>query len=193
MTNDKVDTTVLIDVPDVLHTERLILRPPRPGDGTIVNAAVIETIEGLRAWMPWAKETPSVERTEEYCRRAAAAYVTRKELGMFLWHKDGGAFVGGAGFHAIDWTVPRLEIGYWIGKRYEGQGYCSEAVAAITRMAFETLKASRIEIRCDDRNARSGRVAERCGYTLEGVLRRNARDNTGELCDTRVYARTSPP
>ena len=58
-------------------------------------------------------------------------------------------------------------------------------------MAFETLKASRIEIRCDDRNGRSGRVAERCGYTLEGLLHHNARDNAGELCDTRVYARTS--
>ena len=191
MTNDKVDKNILIDVPDEIHTERLILRPPRPGQGRIVNAASLESIEGLAAWMPWAKETPSVERSEEYCRRAAADYLTRTSLGLLLWHKADGELVGGIGFHHIDWAVPKFEIGYWIRKRYEGQGYCTEAVNAITRMAFETLKASRVEIRCDDRNPRSGRVAERCGYRLEGVLRQNARNNAGELCDTRVYARTS--
>lgn len=41
----------------------------------------------------------------------------------------------------------------------------------------------------DDRNERSWRVAERCGFQLEGTLRNSARTVDGQLRDTRVYAK----
>jgi RimJ/RimL family protein N-acetyltransferase len=47
----------------------------------------------------------------------------------------------------------------------------------------------RIEIRTDNRNQRSGRVAARCGFQLEGVLRHDSRHVDGTLRDTRVHAR----
>ena len=92
--------------------------------------------------------------------------------------------------HRIDWTVPRFEIGYWCRTSRVGHGYVSEAVAAITRFAFETLHAARVEIRTDVANSRSFRIAERLGFTLEGILRRDSRTPDGELRDTRVYAMT---
>ena len=82
-------------------------------------------------------------------------------------------------------------IGYWVRRQFEGQGLVTEAVGAITRFAFETLRAQRVEIRTDDRNDRSWRVAERLGYRLEGVLRNESRDAYG-LRDTRIYAVTEP-
>ena len=65
----------------------------------------------------------------------------------------------------------------------------TEAVGALADMALGLLGMERLEIRCDSRNDRSGRVAERCGFQLEGVLRRDSRDAGGGLRDTRVYAR----
>jgi RimJ/RimL family protein N-acetyltransferase len=50
------------------------------------------------------------------------------------------------------------------------------------------LKAERVEIRMDDHNVRSWRVAERAGFTLEGVLRRDALAPDGRVRNTRVYA-----
>jgi RimJ/RimL family protein N-acetyltransferase len=98
-------------------------------------------------------------------------------------------FVDGSGLHRVDWTVPKFEIGYWVRKRFERQGYISEAVLGITQFAFEALGARRVEIRVDDRNVRSWRVPERLGFVLEGIMRNEARDVEGRLRDTRVYAK----
>jgi RimJ/RimL family protein N-acetyltransferase len=56
-------------------------------------------------------------------------------------------------------------------------------------MARSALGAVRLEIRSDARNAASRRVAEKCGFELEGILRRARRDAAGDLADACVYAR----
>lgn len=179
---------VLIDLPDVIETERLVLRAPRPGDGAAINAAILETWDTLQRWMPWARERPSVAESEEVARQMSAAFVTRTDLPMVVFRKDSRTYVGGTGLHRMDWAVPRFEIGYWVRRSCEGQGYVSEAVTALTRFAFATFGAHRIEIHCSHRNVRSQRVAERCGYILEGRLRNHGRETTGELRDMLVYA-----
>jgi RimJ/RimL family protein N-acetyltransferase len=100
-----------------------------------------------------------------------------------------GAFVGSSGLHRIDWSVPRFEIGYWRRTGFEGRGLIVEVVRALSRMAFDTLAARRVEIRMDARNEPSARVAERAGFTFEGVLRQDSVDVAGGGRDTRVYSR----
>ena len=68
---------ILLDIPESFETERLLIRVPRAGDGPELNAAVLETFEGLQPWMPWAKERPSVEKSEENSRRAYSFPVAR--------------------------------------------------------------------------------------------------------------------
>jgi ribosomal-protein-serine acetyltransferase len=87
--------------------------------------------------------------------------------------------------------VPRFEIGYWCRSSETGKGYVTEVVQALSKVAFEHLGAARVEIRCDDSNLRSAAVAERCGYTLEGVLKNHERNPKGDLCSTRIYALTN--
>ena len=100
-----------------------------------------------------------------------------------------GRLVGGLGLHRIDWPLGRFEIGYWRRAGFEGRGLVTEGVIAIARMAFDVLGARRVEIRMDDRNERSWKLAERAGFTLEAVLRFDAATLHGEPRSTRVYAR----
>ena len=181
---------LLLELPERIETERLVLRPPRPGDGPALNEAVLETIEALQRWMPWSRPTPTVAQSEAWCRNAAADFIARKHFALLLFSRDGAALVGSSGMKAVDWAVPRFEIGYWVRRRHEGRGYVTEAAAAIARFAFDALGAKRVEIRTDDRNERSWRVAERLGFRLEGVLRNECREHNG-LRDTRVYAVTN--
>jgi RimJ/RimL family protein N-acetyltransferase len=184
---------ILLNVPESFETERLIIRVPRPGDGPALNAAVLETFDDLKPWMPWAQEPPSVEKSEENSRKAYAQFISREDLTLRLIHKATGDILGSSGLHPRDWSVPKFEIGYWCRRRFAGQGYITEAVTGILKFGFETMGAKRIEIRCDPANVRSIRVAERVGMIREAVLRNDRTGTDGAVRDTVVFAMTLGP
>jgi RimJ/RimL family protein N-acetyltransferase len=182
---------LLSPIPEQLETDRLLLRVPRAGDGVQVYEAVVESLVSLRrfpASLPWVMAEPSVDNSEAYCRLAFSSFIVRKDLPFLLFSKASGALVGCAGFHHINWGVPSLEIGYWCRDSQCGQGYITEAVNALARMALDELKAQRIQILTDEENAASCRVCERAGFTLEGTLRHERRAPDGSLRNTRLYA-----
>jgi RimJ/RimL family protein N-acetyltransferase len=186
---------LLVDVPEHIETPRLVLRVPRAGDGAVLNRAVLESLEALRPWMPWAREAPTAAASEVFVRGAAARFIERSEFVYTVWlpEDQGGRLIGSTGMHHVDWTLRRFEIGYWLHPAHGGRGYATEAVQAMATLAFDTLQAVRVQICMDERNRRSARVAERAGFTLEGVLRCDALDVYGGWRDTRVYARVKPP
>jgi RimJ/RimL family protein N-acetyltransferase len=182
---------LLIEVPEQFETERLMLRAPRAGDGTLIYPSVRESLGELKLWMPWANDQYSEESSDQWCRRAAANFITREQLQFAMFLREDQSHIGSVGVPRLDWNVPKGEIGYWLRTRYCGCGLMSEAVNILTQFLLEQLQFKRIEIRTDERNQRSSRVAERCGFVLEGTLRADCRDNDGSLRNTRIYSRIS--
>ena len=184
---------LLEDVPERLDTERLIIRCARSSDAAALNAAVCESIVELRERMPWAQTEPSLAQSEADCRRMQAKFLLREDLSMLMFERGAddheGDFVGGVGMHRIDWRVRRFEIGYWCRTSKQRRGFVVEAARALTRLAFDRLQARRVEVRMDDNNERSWRVAQRAGFELEGVLCSDSLTPHGESRDTRVYAK----
>ena len=180
---------LLLDFPESFESDRLTIRAPRAGDGTEIQAAVRETFDDLKLWMPWAQQLPTLEESESYIRRVQCQFLAREDLALLLFLKGTNTMVGGSGLHRIDWDIPKFEIGYWCRKRFQEQGYITESTEAITNFAFETLGAKRVEIRCDSKNVRSLRIPDRLGFKLEGTLRNNSISSSGELRDTLVFAK----
>ncbi|WP_377888669.1 GNAT family N-acetyltransferase [Alkalihalobacillus sp. R86527] len=183
---------ILFDIPHEIHTDRLYIRCPLPGDGPAVHKSIQVSRRDLKLWMPFAKNEQSVEEVEGNIREAHAAFLKREDLRLHIFHKGTGDFIGSSGLHRINWDVRKFEIGYWIDSRYSGFGYITEAVRGITDYACRELYAKRVEIRCDSKNAKSKRVIERLGFRLEGILRNEDVSIDGnELRDTCVYAKIS--
>jgi Acetyltransferases, including N-acetylases of ribosomal proteins len=180
---------ILMTIPESFESARLLIRVPLFGDGAAVNEAVIESIEELRPWMPWANRIPTLEESEISIRKSRLEFLDRTDFRLLLFHKETDQLVGSSGLHRMDWQARKFEIGYWARTSYAGQGYIAEAVEAITNFAIHQLEANRIEIRCDARNKRSAKVAEHAGYTLEGVLRNHKRANDGSLRDTMIFSK----
>lgn len=186
------DTPTTPTLPDQIETDRLILRPPRMGDGVLVNAAIQESFPELTQWLAWATHMPSIAESETWVREASARWRTRQELPLLMFRRKDGLLVGSTGMHNISWSVPRFEIGYWIRTSLQGKGYMTEAVNAQSDFCFDTLGAIRMEIRCDAKNIRSAAVAQRVGYTLDATLRWDGRDFQGNLRDTLIFSKLRP-
>lgn len=180
---------ILLSIPEQFETSRLLIRAPRWEDGAMVNEAILDSIEELRPWMAWAANNPTHEQSEIIARQGRVHFLERSDLRLYLIHKETGQFIGSSGLHRIDWQARKFEIGYWVRTPYSGQGYISEAVEGITNFAIGELQANRIEIRCDLRNARSIKVAERLSFTREGILRNDTCDVKGFLRDTVVFSK----
>ena len=190
MTDKETPPPILLDLPDELLGERVLLRPLRPGDGAVIWEAIEESREQIAPWLPWVEKSLGPADSEAAARRAAANWQSREDLGVGIWEKTTGHYLGGSGLHRIDWGVPAFEIGYWLRTSAWGQGYVSETVRVLCRFSFGTLGAKRVEIRCDARNARSIAVPRRLGFVEEGRLRNQCRDGAGGLRDTIIFAMT---
>lgn len=180
---------LLLDIPERLESERLLLRAPQPDDAAMINAAVHESLDNLRPWMPWADHAPTLADTRIVAREMMVSFARRESLTYRILRRSDGEFIGTCSLFQFNWDIPSGEIGYWVRVSMQGQGYITEAVNRLTQFAFEELGLERIEIRCDARNKRSAAVAERAGYTLEARLRHHRRAVEGALADTLIYAR----
>ncbi|HSN19286.1 MAG TPA: GNAT family N-acetyltransferase, partial [Usitatibacter sp.] len=180
---------LLLDVPEEIATERLLLRATRAGMGPVVAEAVRESRRELDPWMAWAHDARKPAESERHCREMQLRWYAREELDFCFHRRSDGLFVGKGGLHTIDWAIPRMEIGYWIRTSCARQGLATEATLALVELARTRLGANRIEIACDARNAASRRVAEKCGFALEGIRRSAKRDAQGKLADSCLYAR----
>jgi len=179
---------LLLDIPERLETANLSLAATRAGMGEVVHEGLLESMQELKRWMPWARVDQVLEQTEMHCRDEQARWHARTEIDFCFFARDTRAFVGKGGLHTIDWSVPKFEVGYWIRTSCAGRGIATEAAGALVALARDHLGARRIELTCDAMNAPSRRVAEKAGFTLEGIHRNARRDNAGALADKCMYA-----
>jgi len=84
---------------------------------------------------------------------------------------DDGAFLGLALAPEIDREAGEAELGYVVAPAARGRGVATEMLRALTAWALDELGLVRLTLIIDAENPASKRVAERCGYELEGVMR----------------------
>ena len=157
----------------------IVMPEPPPRDGTVV----------LR---PWAEsdldelltcfEDPTISHwlpmipypyTEADARAWFATLEPRRAAGSGVGFAIAGAadeaLLGGIALRPDD--ERRAEVGYWVRSERRGRGIATRALRLVSRWAFAELGFARIQLHADAANVASQRVAERAGYTREGVLR----------------------
>ncbi|MGH7656068.1 MAG: GNAT family N-acetyltransferase [Gemmatimonadaceae bacterium] len=97
--------------------------------------------------------------------------------------------VGSTRFLNISARDGRVEIGAtWIGVPYQRSAVNTEAKLLMLRHAFETLGATRVELKTHSENVKSRRAIERIGATFEGIHRKHMLHNDGSRRDTVWYS-----
>lgn len=87
----------------------------------------------------------------------------------------------------LDEAVSAAETGYCLGRAWWGNSIMPEALTAVMTYLFDEVGLNRIAARHDRNNPKSGRVMEKSGMKLEGILREAGRNNCG-ICDEVCYS-----
>lgn len=166
-----------------IATARLVLRPFRVGDEEELVAAADDRRVSIHLLDRFPHPYTFEDAVQWLAHVAAASPPT--DLAITL----DGRVIGGVGIERWGdvWRFTG-ELGYWLGADHWGRGLASEAVGAFVTHAFATFGLERIEARVFAPNLSSRRVLEKCGFRLEGVMRRAVLKN-GRFLDAAIYAR----
>ena len=181
----------LIEVPMPIRTPRLRIRPKQVGDGAITAAAVAETWDELHRWMRWAEDRDAftAEAMEIRNRHVMAGFILRQGIELIGLETETGTAVIWCGFHDIDWQGRQCDTGYWVRKSAQGRGFASETANALVRYAFGALGMRRVGLTHSGGNEASRRIAEKLGFSFEGILRGANILPGGRNADRYCYAR----
>jgi len=155
-----------------LQTERLLLRP-----FALADAPDVQRLAGERAIADTTLNIPHPYENgmaEEWIGTHQAKFDAGELANFAVVLRATGELVGAIGL-AIKREHDRAELGYWIGRPYWTQGYCTEAARALLAYGFTALNLHRIHATYLSRNPASGRVMEKIGMTREGFLRQHAK------------------
>lgn len=131
-------------------------------DGPQLLLAVLESLEELRAWMPWATTAYGPEDAASFVEHALEARAARREFLYAIVDTDGGV-LGACGLHP-GLRPGGLEIGYWVHTAHAGRGVATRATAALVGLALNLGEVTHVEVRHDQANRRSERIPIRLGF-----------------------------
>lgn len=151
-----------------VETARLILRPCCMEDaGDIYRLAGDREIAYSTMLVPHPYEFSEAER---WIGTHQEIFESGQGVTFGIERRADAAFIGTIGLTIFE-KHRSAEIGYWIGKPFWGNGYCTEASLAVLKYGFQQRGLHRIHGKCYSRNPASGRVMEKIGMQHEGRLR----------------------
>jgi ribosomal-protein-serine acetyltransferase len=125
----------------------------------------------LARWEPWAEQPATLEGTRAYIRAALEDFARGRQISTIIALDGGTRFIGRCGMR-INPQLSAGDIGYWIDGDYEGQGLTSRAASGLITAVFDELGLSKVDLRTSIGNQRSRALAERLGFSFEGILPR---------------------
>jgi ribosomal-protein-alanine N-acetyltransferase len=155
-----------------IEGDGLLLRPWRTGDESFLLEAYADP--EIQRWHTFTLADPA-EAGELIARRAAG---WKGERSADWSVAEGGDLLGRIGFRVIDLDEGEAEIAYWVSPQARRRGVATRSV----RVLIDWARANglhRVTLQHSTRNEASCRVAQHCGFALEGTAVRAVRHTDG--------------
>lgn len=152
-------------LPDLLHTERLVLRRPRATDAEAVFAYASDPDVTLH--MDWPRHT-DIAHARAFLEYCDAGWNDGSEATWAITIRGNDEMIGAIGIRPHG---HKADFGYVLSRAHWGRGIATEASLTVIDSAFSLSGMSRVWATCSVENERSARVLEKAGLTREGILR----------------------
>ena len=152
-----------------ITADRLVLRPFTDADVEGNQRACSDAATQYWTSVP----TPyTLDDSRDWCLLLSKEIrATGDGVAFAVAHRETDQYLGTVDLKHTDWAARVTEVGYLAAPWTRGHGYITEAVRALARWLFADQGFARLELKAAPGNRASQRVAERVGFTREGVLR----------------------
>jgi len=178
-----IDTDIFAQLPS-LRTPRLTLRAARMSDAGDMYAYSRDP--EVARHVLWEPHT-SIHQTRGYLRYIIRQYRTGAPSTFVIELNADRRVIGTIGLMWVQKDNSSAEVGYSLSRAYWNQGLMTEALGALLRFCFETLRLNRVEAQHETDNPASGAVMRHAGMRREGLLRQRIY-NKGRFVDVELYA-----
>jgi ribosomal-protein-alanine N-acetyltransferase len=168
----------------IIKTERLILRA-----FTVEDAPEVQRLAGERDIAATTQFIPHPYEdgmAEEWISTHPDELESGEVVTLAIVSREENYLVGAISLSSISQEHSIAALGYWIGKPFWNQGYCTEAARAVLKYGFETIGLNRIYAQHFKHNPSSGIVMQKLGMKHEGCLRQHIK-KWGEFIDLETY------
>ncbi len=163
-----------------------VLRPVFEASADDLYALVVKNLAYLGRFLDFANAEYSLADAATYLQQSRQNWGRSREQAYAIIHE--GELGGVAGLHHFGAKNRAVEIGYWLSEHLQGRGIMTRCVMKMTEMAFEHLGVNQVNISADVVNERSRAIAERTGFSFDGVTRQWLVNAAGELADMARYS-----
>jgi [ribosomal protein S5]-alanine N-acetyltransferase len=147
----------------------IALRRLEPGDVPWITAACSD--RELSRYIPGIPYPYAEADARGFVERAARAWAEDSAATFVISHAPDGRGLGTIALHLAAGDAGLAEVGYWLTREARGHGAATIAVQLVSRWAFTVIGIDRLSLQTAPENVASQRVAQRAGFTREGLLR----------------------
>ena len=163
----------------IYETKRLTLKPLNKSDSSLLREYLLRNKSFLEKWEPKREpdffEIESIERMLDFEKQAVDA---RQALSFYIFKKYDGRLIGSVKLSNIVYGIfLSCFTGYKLDKDEQGNGYMTEALREVVRIAFEEYGLHRIEANIMPRNKASQKVVKKLGFKKEGKAKKYLKIN----------------
>lgn len=123
----------------------------------------------LKQFLAWLDQNTSSTHSLSFIKKEIEKFEKMETLTLGIFFSD--KLVGLISLHNIDLLNRNASIGYWIAEKYQGKGIIFRSASVLIKYAFTNLKLHRLELRCALHNRKSKNIAEKLGFSNEGILK----------------------
>jgi RimJ/RimL family protein N-acetyltransferase len=169
-----------------LRTETIMLRPWRESDEPAIVAACSDP--AIAGFIPTIRSPYTQDDASSWLKSQEPNRLAGRSLEMAIAEPATERVLGAIGTR-MDRERLSASVGYWLAPASRGHGYATIATRLLCDWLFRTFALGRIELTTDPENIASQRVAQRCGFQKEGLLRSHLRHlHTGERRDSVIWS-----
>ena len=133
--------------------------------------------------------TKTLEEAQEFVEEMIKHTISNTYFPYVIIDENENRIIGFIDLKNIDWDIPKTQIGFYIDEAYEGKGIVSKAISKIIEYCFDDKGFEKLFMRIHPDNLAAKKVAEKCGFELEGTIRKDYKTPSGNLVDLLYYGK----